>query len=77
MSEKPERPWFRFHLLTAVVMMIVTAGQVGFDVWFFKNAIVSEFIRIVSVIVILHIVVLFYVWVACESFIRRREARKT
>jgi hypothetical protein len=24
MSEKPRRPWFRFHLLTAVLMMLAT-----------------------------------------------------
>jgi hypothetical protein len=26
MSEKPKRPWFRFHLLTAVLVMLATAS---------------------------------------------------
>src|SRR5579864_7254057 len=26
MSEKPKRPWLRFHLSTAIVMMIVVGG---------------------------------------------------
>ena len=26
MSEKPKRPWFRFHLLTAVLMMAAAGG---------------------------------------------------
>ena len=28
MSDKPKRPWFRFHLLTAVLMMVVGGGIV-------------------------------------------------
>ena len=26
MSKNPKRPWFRFHLLTAVLMMLIAAG---------------------------------------------------
>ena len=29
MSEKSKRPWFRFHLLTAVLMMIGAGGAAG------------------------------------------------
>ena len=29
MSEKPKRSWFRFHLLTAVLMMIAGAVLLG------------------------------------------------
>jgi hypothetical protein len=31
MSEKPKRPWFRFHLLTAVLMICVVAALIGLN----------------------------------------------
>jgi hypothetical protein len=29
MNNKPKRPWFRFHLLTAVLMMFAAGGVIG------------------------------------------------
>jgi hypothetical protein len=31
MSEKPKRPWFRFHLLTAIVLVISSGGLIGLN----------------------------------------------
>src|SRR5476649_2664716 len=31
MSDKPKRPWFRFHLLTAVFAMLLTGGLLGLN----------------------------------------------
>ena len=31
MSEKPKRPWFRFHLLTAVLMMLLSGLFLGLN----------------------------------------------
>jgi hypothetical protein len=35
MSDTARRPWFRFHLLTAVLMMVATGGMLGVN---FRNA---------------------------------------
>jgi hypothetical protein len=32
MSEKPKRPWFRFHLLTLVLMALVAGGMLGANI---------------------------------------------
>jgi hypothetical protein len=29
MSEKPKRPWFRFHLLTAVALVLIAGAFIG------------------------------------------------
>ena len=31
MSDKPKRPWFRFHLSTAIVSLILLGAFVGFN----------------------------------------------
>ena len=36
MSEKPKRRWFRFHLLTAVLMMLVAGGVLWLNVRVFR-----------------------------------------
>jgi hypothetical protein len=33
-QEKPKRPWFRFHLLTAVLRMIAAGGMLGLNMLF-------------------------------------------
>ena len=33
MSEKPKRPWFRFHLLTAVLIMVASGVFIGCNCW--------------------------------------------
>jgi hypothetical protein len=37
MSEKPKRPWFRFHLLTAVLMMFITGLYLGLCIHVERN----------------------------------------
>jgi hypothetical protein len=41
MSDKPKRPWFRFHLLTLVLMMLAAGGLLGANI-FTPRAIVFE-----------------------------------
>jgi hypothetical protein len=36
MSKKPKRRWFRFHLMTAVLMMVAAGGLIG------QNAVIRE-----------------------------------
>ena len=36
MTSNPKRPWFRFHLLTAVVMMFAAGGALWIDVRVFR-----------------------------------------
>lgn len=82
MSEKPKRRRTRFHLATAVVLMIAAAIAVGLDVEFFRNA--SERMeqrqQILGyewpLVVVIQAVVLIALAFVSESIIRRRSGNR-
>ena len=43
MSDKPKRPWFRFHLLTAVLMMLAASGALWWELTAANDGIFRRF----------------------------------
>ena len=42
MTSSPNRPWFRFHLLTAVLMMIAAGGLLGVNLSLLNDRIARD-----------------------------------
>ena len=88
MSSSPKRPWFRFHLLTAVLMMVaagilvapIVADLVTPDAWrnFDDNGNFNDPAPAIEIIVAMmatgRVVSIAFM---SEWLIRRREARKS
>lgn len=86
--DKPKRPFFQIHLLTAVILSIA-AGPILFGYARFLNYmsqspehwknVSSEFPQFAFFFFTYMLsgpAILFLTWFSCEWFIRRREARK-
>ena len=89
-NDCPKRPWFRFHLLTAVLMTIAAGAMLYPCVQFCRPVIKDGWagklaergfnmvvvFGTIYVVAAAYFMVLIVVGRFCESILRRREARK-
>ena len=92
MSEKPKRPWFRFHLLTAVLMMLTFGGLLAAETLNSKtmnawleatvlslekaDAVSADEMAYLPFCLLFNLLPVVVVAFATEFLLRRREARK-
>ena len=79
MSDSPKHEWFRFHLLTAVLMMVAAGILLAVELcplgWFMRDA-WSHAPEVIGYVSAGDFALIVAIALICESLIRRREARK-